>query len=118
MWKPVAMSRMLPGRPSWPYGNFAGSTSTVWPSLTKVTLNFCVAGVYFVSSMYGFLPPIGAPHKFLTLQFFDALAAHSRLQRFVHADFRQMLRFVIQRVDFLAHELVVGSGNSIAQSLH
>src|SRR3974377_588585 len=56
--KPSEMSRMLPGSPLWPYGNFSGSTSQVLPLGRKVTLNFCVAFLYFTSSMYGLLPPI------------------------------------------------------------
>src|SRR5580704_1792387 len=55
---PSEISRMLPGRPLWPYGIFAGSTSMVLPLGRNVTLNFFVAGVYLTSSMYGLLPPI------------------------------------------------------------
>src|SRR5437016_9812251 len=55
---PSEMSRMLPGRPLWPYGIFSGSTSIVLPLGRNVTLYFFVAGLYFTSSMYGLLPPI------------------------------------------------------------
>src|ERR1700743_497189 len=55
---PSEMSRMLPGRPLWPYGICAGSTSIVLPLGRNVTLYFFVAGVYLTSSMYGLLPPM------------------------------------------------------------
>src|SRR2546429_1528297 len=55
------MSRMLPGRPLWPYGIFSGSTSMVLPLGRNVTLNFFVAGLYLTSSMYGLLPPMLFP---------------------------------------------------------
>src|SRR6266446_2142376 len=59
--RPSEMSRMLPGRPLWPYGIFSGSTSMVLPLGRNVTLNFFVAGLYLTSSMYGLLPPMIFP---------------------------------------------------------
>src|SRR6266496_2810363 len=56
--KPSEMSRMLPGRPLWPYGSFSGSTSIVLPLGRNVTLYFFVAGLYLTSSMYGLVPPM------------------------------------------------------------
>src|SRR6266566_5333608 len=56
--KPSEMSRMLPGRPLWPYGIFSGSTSIVLPLGRNVTLYFFVAGLYLTSSMYGLVPPM------------------------------------------------------------
>src|SRR5580704_14847190 len=55
---PSEISRMLPGRPLWPYGIFSGSTSIVLTLGRNVTLYFFVAGVYLTSSMYGLLPPM------------------------------------------------------------
>src|SRR5207248_11223354 len=59
--KPSEISRMLPGRPLWPYGIFSGSTSMVLPLGRNVTLYFFVAGLYLTSSIYGLLPPILFP---------------------------------------------------------
>src|SRR5271170_1956465 len=81
--KPSEMSRMLPGMPLWPYGNFSGSTSTVLPLGRKVTLNFCVAFLYFTSSIYGLLPPID-----FSLNFRQFLAFERRLHRRIHQQLR------------------------------
>src|SRR6266446_967337 len=56
--KPSEMSRMLPGRPLWPYGIFSGSTSIVLPLGRNVTLYFFMAGLYLTSSIYGLVPPM------------------------------------------------------------
>src|SRR5256884_1769758 len=58
---PSEMSRMLPGRPLCPYGIFSGSTSMVLPLGRNVTLNFFVAGLYFLASIYWFVPPLYYP---------------------------------------------------------
>src|SRR2546429_10013143 len=58
---PSEMSRMLPGRPLCPYGIFSGSTSMVLPLGRNVTLNFFVAGLYFLASVFWLVPPSDYP---------------------------------------------------------
>src|SRR2546426_10613673 len=68
---PSEMSRMLPGRPLWPYGICSGSTSMVLPLGRKVTLYFFVAGFYLISFVYGFLSRlIYFPHFLIVLAHF------------------------------------------------
>src|SRR3977135_4159178 len=54
---PSEMSRMLPGMPLCPYGILSGSTSMVLPLGRNVTLYFFVAGLYFIFSISGVVPP-------------------------------------------------------------
>src|SRR5271156_1780648 len=126
---------MLPGNPSCPYGILSGSISTVFPSLTNVTLYFFVAGVNFVSSIYGFLPPMlccSSLNALITnserssaqlqnchcepslplacsrarLYVLQALALERGLQRAIHQHFRQMRRGRVDFVNPRAHQLV------------
>src|SRR5437016_1274986 len=89
---PSEMSRMLPGRPLWPYGIFSGSTPMVLPLGRNVTLNFFVAGLYLTSSMYGLLPPILFSLILAVLTSRQAGAQHAApLQR--NLDFGQLAAF-------------------------
>src|SRR6266478_2646562 len=140
---PSEMSRMLPGRPLWPYGIFSGSTSMVLPLGRNVTLYFFVAGLYLTSSMYGLLPPMIYPPKdggikpptdrVQILQqlaqaeacatktppkpsdFGELAAFEGRRDRGIHQQFREMLGRVIQFIDALADELVVAAGGGFLQ---
>src|SRR5260370_24496047 len=59
--RPSEKSRMLPGRPLWPYGTFSGSTSMVLPLGRNVTLYFFVAAFYFISLLLRVFPPLIFP---------------------------------------------------------
>src|SRR5580704_15451275 len=98
------MSRMLPGIPLWPYGNFSGSTSTVLPLGRNVTLNFLVAFLYFTSSIYGLLPPID-----FSLNFRQFLAFQRRLHRGIHQQFRKVFGGMIQLINLFPDQFVIGA---------
>src|SRR6266571_7315285 len=103
------MSRMLPGRPLWPYGIFSGSTSMVLPLGRNVTLYFFVAGLYLTSSIYGFVPPIIPPKSSVPMHtgrvssdFRELPALECCRNRAAHQQFRKMLSRPIQFVDAFA----------------
>src|SRR5271156_2253070 len=135
---------MLPGNPSCPYGILSGSISTVFPSLTNVTLYFFVAGANFVSSMYGFLPPMlccSSPNALITkserssahlykfyrepslplvrslarLHVVQVLAFESRLQRAIHQHFGQVPRGRVDLINPRAHQFVIAARQCRAQ---
>src|SRR5713101_4560892 len=128
------MSRMLPGRPLWPYGIFSGSTSMVLPLGRNVTLYFFVAGLYLTSSIYGLLPPMIYPLPILAAltsrqaraqrccaptnkpsDFGELAAFQGRRDCGVHQQFREMLGRVIQFINALANEFVVAAGRGFLQ---
>src|SRR5271156_854581 len=134
---------MLPGNPSCPYGILSGSISTVFPSLTNVTLYFFVAGANFVSSIYGFLPPMlccsslnalithserssaqlqqmssrtkPATRSLKRLHVVQVFAFERGLQRAVHQHFGQMRRGRVYFVNPGAHQLVIAARQCRAQ---
>src|ERR1700752_2868333 len=105
---------MLPGRPSRAYGTFSGSTSTVLPSRTNVTLNFFVAGVYLVCSMYGLVPPI-ASVSLRRLNVAQPFAGQRAGKRAIHYAFRQRQSGLIHFFRPGADQLVIFTGHSLSQ---